>query len=223
MAQRLQLHLITDRMKTRGDLARVVEEALAGGVDCVQTREKGGPARNLYETALDLLPHAREAGALLLVNDRIDVALASGADGVHLAAKSLPVGAARELLGEDFLLGCSVHDLAGAREAAEAGADYVTFGHVYPTTSKPGMAPRGVRELARIVESVEAPVLAIGGLDESNVREVLKTGCAGIAVISTIIAAHNPKLAAERLRQAMDESPHCPRRPFPQKTTKGAR
>ncbi len=221
--QRFQIHLITDRKRTRGDLLRVVEEALWGGVDCVQVREKGGPASELYETALGLLPGVRKAGAKLLINDRVDAALASGADGVHLAAKSLPPKAARELLGEEPLLGCSVHGLGEARAAVDSGADYVTFGHVYPTSSKPGMPPRGVRELAEIVESVEVPVLAIGGIDESNVHEVLGTGCAGISVISTIVAAPDPRLAAKRLRRAIDRSPHRPRRPFPEKTKKGAR
>ncbi len=215
--QRFQIHLITDRKRARGNLLGVVEAALAGGVDCVQVREKGGPASELYETALRLLPHAREAGASLLINDRVDVALASGADGVHLAAKSLPARAARELLGEEPLLGCSVHGLAEARAAVDSGADYVTFGHVYPTSSKPGLPPHGVRELAGIVESVEVPVLAIGGIDESNVRGVLATGVSGVAVISTIIAARDPRLAAKRLRRAMEETPYRPRRVFEKK------
>lgn len=223
MTQRFQIHLVTDRKRARGNLLRVVGEALLGGVDCVQVREKGGPARELYDTALKLLPRTREAGASLLINDRVDVALASGADGVHLAAKSLPPGETRELLGEESLLGCSVHGLAEAREATDAGADYVTFGHVHPTSSKPGLPPRGVRELADIVESVEVPVLAVGGIDESNVREVLATGASGIAVISTIVAAQDPRLAAERLRRAVDDSPHRPRRVLAKNSMKGAR
>lgn len=210
--RRFEIHLITDRKKTRGDnLSRMVREALSGGVDRVQAREKGAPARVLYETALELLPHAAQAGASLLVNDRVDVALASGADGVHLAARSLPPGAARRLLGDGPLLGCSVHSLRAAREAADAGADYVTFGHVYLTSSKPGQPPRGLVELAEIVESVEVPVLAVGGIDEGNVGEVLRTGASGIAVISTISEAPNPRMAAERLRRATLDSPHHPR------------
>jgi thiamine-phosphate pyrophosphorylase len=224
LMQRFQIHLVTDRKRARGgNLSHVVQEALLGGIDCVQVREKSGPARELYETVLELLPLARETGGNLLVNDRVDVALASGADGVHLAAKSLPPEVARELLGEKPLLGCSVHGLRAAREAVGAGADYVTFGHVYPTTSKPGLPPRGVRELAEIVESVEVPVLAIGGVDESNVHEVLATGASGIAVISTIMTARDPRLAAKRLRQALDSSPHRPRHTFSTKNIKGAR
>jgi thiamine-phosphate pyrophosphorylase len=209
--QRFQIHLITDRKWSGDGLSRIVGEALLGGVDCIQVREKGGPARELYASALELLLPTEKAGAKLLINDRIDVALACKAHGVHLAAKSLPPKVARDLLGENPLLGCSIHTLAEAREAANAGADYITFGHVYPTSSKPGLPPRGVRELSEIVESVEVPVLAIGGIDESNVQEVLATGCAGIAVISTISAAQNPRLAAERLRQVVDDSPNRPR------------
>jgi thiamine-phosphate pyrophosphorylase len=224
LIQRFQIHLVTDRKRARGgDLFRVVREAFLGGIDCVQVRKKSGPARELYETALDLLPLARETGGSLLVNDRVDVALASGADGVHLAAKSLPPEIARELLGEKPLLGCSVHGLRAAREAVDAGADYVTFGHVYPTRSKPGLPPRGARELAEIVESVEVPVLAIGGIDESNVHEVLATGASGIAVISTIIAARDPRLAAKKLRRALDASPHHPRHTFPARKMKGVK
>jgi thiamine-phosphate pyrophosphorylase len=227
--RRFQIHLITDRKRTRGDLSRLVHQALAGGVDCVQVREKGAPALALYATVLELLPRAAEAGASLLVNDRVDVALATGADGVHLAAKSLPPGAARELLGDGPLLGRSVHSLREAREAADAGVDYVTFGHVYPTSSKPGLPPRGLVQLAEIVESVEVPVLAVGGIDASNVGQVLRTGASGIAVISTVSEAPNPKAAAERLRRATLDSPHHPRRVLriepkaKNKDTKGAR
>jgi len=101
--------------------------------------------------------------------------------------------------------------------------DYVTFGHVYPTSSKPGLPPRGVLELAEIVESVDVPVLAIGGIDASNVEEVLHTGCAGVAVISAVVAAPDPRSAARRLRQAVDSSPSNPRRPFPEPVEKGVR
>ncbi len=223
--QGFQIHLVTDRKRTRGDLSVMVREALAGGVDCVQVREKGAPARALYETALELSPHTAGAGASLLINDRVDVALASGADGVHLAAKSLPPAIARRLLGEAPLLGCSVHSLREAREAADSGADYVTFGHVYPTSSKPGLPPRGLVQLAEIVESVEVPVLAVGGIDEGNVGEVLRTGASGVAVISTVSEAPNPRLAATRLRRAALDSPHHPRHTLrlEPKATKGSR
>ncbi|TCJ20489.1 thiamine phosphate synthase [Rubrobacter taiwanensis] len=215
MAHRFHIHLITDRRQVRGDLSDAVAAAVRGGVDWVQVREKGSPALELYAAVRRILPVARAAGAGVLVNDRVDVALATGADGVHLAAKSLPPGVTRRLVGE-MLLGVSVHGLAAAREAVGAGADYVTFGHVYPTASKPGLPPRGVRELARIVEGVDVPVLAVGGIDASNVGEVLAAGASGVAVISSILAAPDPEAAARELRAAVDGSRHRPGHPFPE-------
>lgn len=213
---RHQIHLVTDPKRARDSLTRVVRAALRGGVDWVQLREKSGPALKLYEDAVAVLPTAAELGAEISINDRVDVALATGAHGVHLAARSLPPEAARALMPSGMVLGVSVHSLEEARAAVKAGADYVTFGHVYPTSSKPGLPPRGVRELAEIVESVEVPVLAIGGITTSNVREVLATGAAGIAIISTILAAEDPESAARVLREAVDSSATHPRHPFPQ-------
>lgn len=211
-----QIHLITDPKQARGNLAQVVHPALRGGVDRVQLREKSGPALRLYEEAMEIIPMAHELGAGVSINDRVDVALATGADGVHLAARSLPPKVVRALIPPEMLLGVSIHGLEEARAAVSAGADYVTFGHVYPTSSKPGLTPRGVRELAEIVESVGVPVLAIGGIDASNVREVLATGASGIAIISAVLAAEDPESAARKLRRAVDGSPGHPRRPVPE-------
>lgn len=193
----------------QGDLA-ALPAALRGGVDAVQVRNKSLPAADLLAAAQRALPLCRAAGALLLVNDRVDVALACGADGVHLAAKSLTPAAARHIFGG--LVGVSVHDLAGAVAAAAAGADYVTFGHVFPTSSKPGLPPQGLRALRAVVEAVEVPVLAIGGIGPANAADVLATGCAGIAVISSILAADDPEAAARRLRSALDASTAIPRK-----------
>ena len=181
----------------------------------MQLREKTGPALRLYETALRVVSEARKAGAGVLINDRVDVALATGADGVHLAGESLPPATARELLGER-LLGASVHSLPEALRAAEAGVDYVTFGHVYATHSKPGLPPRGVHELAKVVGSVDLPVLAIGGIDASNVHEVLDTGVSGIAVVSAMLGAPDPGAEARRLRRVLNGFRGRPRRPFPE-------
>lgn len=200
-----------------------MRSALRGGVDLVQVREKTAPARELYEMACRIVPHARRAGAGVLLNDRIDVALATGADGVHLAAGSLAPGVARELVGERKLVGVSVHGLDEALRAVEEGADYVTFGHVYPTASKPGLPPRGVRELAEVVESVEAPVLAVGGIDRSNVVEVLRTGASGISVVSAILATPDPEKVVRELREEIDGSGLRPKHPFHETRAKGAR
>ncbi len=188
----------------------------------MQVRKKTGPARELYETTREIISLAWQNGAGVMVNDRIDVALAAGAGGVHLAGKSLPPRVARELVG-DLLLGASVHGPREAREAVDGGVDYVTFGHVYPTSSKPGLPPRGVLRLAEIVESVDVPVLAIGGIDASNILEVLRTGCAGIAVISAVLAAEDPGYAARELRRVVDSSQSRPKHPFPELIERGAR
>lgn len=156
-----------------------------------------------------------------MINDRVDVALVTEAAGVHLARKSLSPEAVKPLLSTG-LIGASVHSLDAAKEAVAKGADYVTFGHIYPTASKTGLPPRGVLQLSEIVESVDVPVLAIGGIDVEKVHEVLSTGCAGIAVISSILASPDPRQAALKLREAMDTSPARPRHPFPNIPSKGA-
>ncbi len=120
------------------------------------------------------------------------MALAVGAAGVHLAGQSLPVAAAVRVAGQRLLVGRSVHDLEEARGAARDGADYLTFGHVFPTASHEGVPPRGLAQLAEIVQAVELPVLAIGGITARNLDQTLATGCAGIAVISAILADANP-------------------------------
>jgi thiamine-phosphate pyrophosphorylase len=158
---------------------------------------------------------AHQHGAHLAINDRLDVALAAGAEGVHLAGQSMPVAAAVSLAAGRLLVGRSVHSLTEATQAAASGADYVTFGHVFPTTSHPGLPPHGLDELREIVEAVDVPVLAIGGITVDNLDNVLATGCAGVAVISAILSDPDPSRAAARLRDALDESSYRPRRPFP--------
>jgi thiamine-phosphate pyrophosphorylase len=168
----------------------------------------------MYAEGAQLLAETRRHNAYLAINDRLDVALALGADGVHLAAQSLPVDAAVELAGGRVLVGRSVHGLGEALKAAGEGADYLTFGHVFPTTSHPGLPPHGLNELREIVEAVDVPVLAIGGITADNLDSVLATGCAGIAVISAILADPEPERAARRLRTALDASSHHPRHSF---------
>jgi thiamine-phosphate pyrophosphorylase len=161
-----------------------------------------------------LLTAARQHRAHLAINDRLDVALAVGADGVHLAAQSLPVDAAVSLAAGRALVGRSVHGLDEAIRVAEAGVDYVTFGHVFPTSTHPGLPPRGLSELHAIVQAVDIPVLAIGGITVENLDDVLATGCAGVAVISAILSNPDPCEAAARLRRALDGSTHQPRIPW---------
>jgi thiamine-phosphate pyrophosphorylase len=209
-----QLHLVTEPRKQPTELVRCAALALDGGVDWLQLRDKSASAAAMYSQARQLLTAARQHAAHLAINDRLDVALAVGADGVHLAAQSMPVDAAVSLADGRALIGRSVHGLDEAIRVAEAGADYVTFGHVFPTSTHPGLPPRGLHELRAIVEAVDVPVLAIGGITVDNLDEVLATGCAGVAVISAILSNPDPCDAAARLRRALDGSACSPRIPF---------
>jgi thiamine-phosphate pyrophosphorylase len=221
VAEHFQLHVITDRKRCVGDLADLVPRALTGGVDWIQVREKTAPALETYALARELREACWEAGAGLIINDRIDIALAIDADGVHLAKKSLPPAVVRPLLASGWLLGCSVHSLEEAVSAVRAGVDYLTFGNVFATESHPGVAAKGVRVLQAIVEMLDVPVLAIGGITPENVTEVLATGCAGVAVIGAILAAADPAAAAARLRNALDCYTGQPRHPFPDARVRG--
>jgi thiamine-phosphate pyrophosphorylase len=206
-----QLHLVTEPRKQPGELVRAVALALDGGVDWVQLRDKAASAAGLFAQAGQLLTVVRQHGAQLAVNDRVDVALAVEAGGVHLAGQSLPVPEAVRLAHGRALVGRSVHSLEEAIRATKDGADYVTFGHVFPTTTHPGVPPRGLQQLKTIVDAVDVPVLAIGGITAENLDDVLATGCAGVAVISAILSDADPCRAAATLRQALDQSSHQPR------------
>jgi thiamine-phosphate pyrophosphorylase len=213
--RKFQLHLVTEPRRGPDELVRAVALALEGGVDWVQLRDKSGSAAAMFTDASVLEPLVGRFGARLAINDRVDVALAAGAGAVHLAGQSLPVDAAVRLAQGRILVGRSVHSLQEAQSAAAAGADYLTFGHVYPTTTHPGLPPRGLAELAAIVQAVDVPVLAIGGITVDNLDDVLATGCAGIAVISAILSSTDLTRAAADLRSALDASAHQALRSFP--------
>lgn len=209
-----QLHLVTEPRKRLEEFIHAVAQALEGGVDWVQLRDKSASAAAIFSQAKQLHPIVRQGGAKLAINDRLDVALAAQADAVHLAGQSLPVNEAVHLANGRMLVGRSVHSLEEAVEAVAEGADYVTFGHVFPTSTHPGVPPRGLQQLATIVESVNVPVVAIGGITPDNLNDVLATGCGGVAVISAILSSPDPRDAAARLRRALDQSIHQPRRPW---------
>jgi len=195
------LYLITDRHQTGGrDLLAVVEGALAGGVRCVQLREKDLPARALLELARAMRSLTDRFGARLLINDRVDIALAAGADGVHLGEEGMPAAVARKLLGSGRLIGVSCHGRHGAAAAVAQGADFITFGPVYPTPSKAAYGePVGIGQLAATTQEIHIPVFALGGIKEANIPEALAAGAAGIALISAIIAAPDPRERARAI------------------------
>lgn len=201
------LCLVTDpAYGTPEALAAKASAAVAGGVNMVQLRDKDMPSGRLFQLAQDLR-QATQGKALLIINDRIDVALAVGADGVQLGEEALPVEAARKLAGSALLIGRSVHSLEGAAAAEQAGASFLVVGTIFPTGSHPGAPPAGLSLLAQVGRAVRIPFLAIGGVEAANVGAVLAQGASGAAVISAILAQPDPETAARALRQAMSSVP----------------
>lgn len=195
------LYLITGRNETLGrNLELVVEEALKGGVRAIQLREKELTAKELYEKAYELRRLTARYDAKLFVNDRVDVALAVDADGVHIGADSLPIYKVRRLLGERKLIGVSCHNQAQAITAQEMGADFITFGPVFFTPSKaPYGDPVGLKLLETVTETLQIPVFALGGVKPGNCAEVVARGVHGVALISGIMSALDPREAAREL------------------------
>ncbi len=189
-------------------LVKAPEEAraaIAGGARVVQVRVKDAPAGEVLEVARRTVALAR-GRALVLVNDRADLALLSGADGVHLGDEDLPVPEARRLLGPDLLVGRTTRTLDEARAAIAAGADHVGFGPIFASRTKPlAILPRGLDALRQVADGLGAPVVAISGIDASNVAEIARAGAACAAVVDAIFGAGNPEDNARRLAAAFDE------------------
>ena len=197
------LCLVTDRRV--GDAATLVTrvaQAVSGGVDLVQLREKDLPGAQLLELAAALREALGDA-ALLVVNERVDVAAALPADGVQLGEDALPVPAARRLLGPDALIGRSVHSVAGAEQAAEDGADFLVVGTMYASPSHPGEAPAGPGLVRAVAQTGPLPIIGIGGITAANCGEVITAGAMGVAVITGILADPDPGAAARRIKEAM--------------------
>lgn len=202
------LYLVTDRTQTGGrDLLEVVERGLAGGVRAVQLREKDLSTLDLCRLAEKLLARTRAAGAALLINDRVDVALALHAEGVHLTRRSLPPAEARALLGPSKLLGISCHSLADLLEAVAGGVDFVVLGPIFETASKrPYGPPLGSGTLREARALTSLPLVAIGGITPAQAPEVVRAGADGVAVISAVVAAPDPAAAAAALLAAVRAS-----------------
>jgi thiamine-phosphate pyrophosphorylase len=195
------LYLITDRKLTHGrDLVWVLERALDGGVKAVQLREKNLSGKELFTLAERVTRLCQRYNTQLFINDRVDVALAVDAAGVHLGEASIPVPAARSLLGAHRSIGVSTHSLDGARRAEQEGADFVVFGPVYFTPSKADLGvPQGIKALRFIVENISLAVYAIGGIKADNALEAKSVGSRGVALISAIMSAEDPALAAKQI------------------------
>lgn len=197
------LCLVTDRAyATTRSLATLVAAAVLGGVDLVQLREKDLSSGDLLTLATEIRESTASGKALFIVNDRVDVALAAGADGVQLGEDAMPVDAVRRI-APGLLIGRSVHSIEGAREAEAQGADFLVVGTIFLTGSKVDIEPAGPGFLERVAASVSLPFLAIGGVTSGNVSQVMEAGAAGAAVISAILAAPDQRVAAEELKAAM--------------------
>lgn len=203
-----RLYVVTDRQQTADrPLEAVVAEAARGGAGMVQLREKDLTARDLYDLGARLQSQLAPHNVPLLINDRLDVALALDTAGVHLAGHSLSPAQARQVLGPHKLIGVSTHSLDQARQAVQEGVDFIVFGPVFETPSKVQYgAPQGLDRLAEVVAHVACPVIAIGGIDTANVPQVLRTGAHGVAMIRAVLAAPDPCAAAQQLRQQIEAS-----------------
>ena len=216
-ADRLRLIVITNAAQAAPrDAVRVVEAALRAGAPAVQLRQKGASARDLFMTAARLRKLTLEHGALLFVNDRMDVALASGADGVHLGPDDPTPASVRSAVPEGFLIGYSADDPEAARSAIAAGADYIGCGTVWPTSSKRDAGPAiGLDGLRRMAQAVPAPVVGIGGITPARAAPVRATGASGVAVMGAVMSAVDPGKTVRRLLAAVDGGDRPGAKPAP--------
>ena len=200
-----RLHVLTDTvLQSNFSHTELTELAIAGGADTIQFRQKSGSTRDMIEVARHMQRLCAASDVMFIVNDRIDVAIAAGADGVHLGQDDFPIPLARELLGEGRIIGGSAATIAEARKCLSDGADYVGFGPVFPTTSKDDAGPvSGIDILKQVVEEVPLPIVAIGGVGAENISEVLGVGARGIAVISAVCCQEDPERATRELYEAL--------------------
>jgi thiamine-phosphate pyrophosphorylase len=201
-----RLHVLTDTRSGR-DTVAVVTAALSAGAPVVQVRAKDGTDRDLFDLAERVVRLCDEAGALCLVDDRVDVALAVGAGGTHLGARDLPLAAARRIAGPDHVLGGTARDAAFGRELVASGASYLGVGPTAATSTKDGLpSPLGVAAVGAVAAAVAVPVIAIGGVTAAHGPELLAAGVHGIAVVTAISEAADPAAATRALLRALGEA-----------------
>ena len=186
---------------------QVVREALAGGVDILQLRQKEGTDEEILAAASRFRGLCDEHGALFVLNDRPDLAVTAGADGVHVGQDDEPVAAVRERVGSDMLIGLSTHSRAQLAAGLESDADYVCVGPVFATPTKPDYPAVGLELVRHAAETADRPWLAIGGIDGANIREVAAAGATRVVVVRAIQDAPDPRAAAAGLRAAVEEAP----------------
>lgn len=202
------LYVLTDEALSKGkshlELARL---AVEGGADAIQLRDKHMESRQLYETALEISKICRQHDAVFIVNDRVDVALAAKADGVHVGQSDIPAAALRKFVPSDFIIGVSAGTAEEALKAERDGADYVALSPIFDTSSKDDAGHgKGIAELRKMKKTVSVPVLAIGGINENNIKEVISAGADGVAVISAVVSQEDVSAAAANLKKLIIEA-----------------
>ena len=207
------LYVVTDRELSKGRSdAEVARMAYEGGADVVQLRMKNADGREMLEQANQIRRYADEMCKLFIVDDRVDIAMASGADGVHLGQSDMPLEAARKLMGDDAIIGISVDNVEEAVAAQEGGADYVGVGAVFQTSTKPDAQQGvGLGAVFEVRQAVDIPVVAIGGINRGNIQDVIRAGADAAAVVSAVVAQDDVSAAAHELRDLiLKVRPHIP-------------
>jgi len=201
------LYLVTDRSLSRGRTTLdVVRQAVAGGVTCVQLREKHCSTREFIDQARALQPLLKDKRIPLIINDRLDVALAVGADGIHLGQQDMALADARKIVGQTMVIGISAESVADAIRAEQQGADYIGVSPVFATPTKADTAEAlGLEGIQKIRRAVAIPIVGIGGVNQRSAAAVLGAGADGIAVVSAIVSAHDPKQAAADLKKIITD------------------
>ena len=202
------LYLVTDRGLACGrSTLEIVRAAVHGGATVVQLREKDCSTRDFIERALTIKAFLKDRGVPLMINDRLDVAQAVKADGVHLGQTDMPLKVAKKILGDSMIIGISAESLQDAIEAEKGGADYLGVSPIYATPTKTDTAlPLGLEGLREIRKAVRLPLVGIGGLNRDNAAEVIRNGADGVAVVSAIVAADDPQTAADALKQIIKKA-----------------
>ena len=196
------VYLVTDRRnKTDEEFLNIIEEAIKGGTTIVQLREKTASTKEFYELALRVKEITSRYGVPLLINDRIDIVLAVDSEGVHIGQDDMPADIAREIIGDDKILGVSASTVEEAKKAEMDGADYIGSGAVFPTATKDDADSVSKEELKEIVDSIDIPVVAIGGITVENANTLKGSGIAGFSVVSAIMSAEDPKEASRKLKE----------------------
>ncbi|OGP49846.1 MAG: thiamine-phosphate diphosphorylase [Deltaproteobacteria bacterium RBG_13_43_22] len=206
-----RFHVLTDTLlQHRFSHEQLAGLALEGGADTIQFRQKIGTTREMIQTTGPMQALCRRAGVPLIVNDRLDVAIASLADGIHLGQEDFPIPLARKILGEKTIIGGSASTLDEAHKCLLEGVDYVGFGPVFTTTSKEDAGPAsGLGLLKQVVQEIPLPIIAIGGITQENIIQVMQTGAYGIAVISAVCCQKDPREATRIFRSILESGHHA--------------